>query len=83
MKFRYIDASEAPKPLKASTPSALETLRIIDELKPGVVVQIWPDDDQSLRGLKISFTRISRRQGIELTVWSEPGDEIVRVRRDT
>lgn len=82
MKFRYIDASEAPKPLKASTPSALETLHIIDELKPGVVVKIWPDENQSLRGLKTSFTRISRRQGVELRVWSEPGDDFVRVRRD-
>lgn len=82
MKFRYIDVSDAPKPLKASTPSALETLRIIDELKPGTVVRIWPDTSQSLRGLKTSFTRLSRRQGVELTVWSEPGDEFVRVRRD-
>ncbi len=82
MKFRYIDASEAPKPLKASTPSAMETLRIIDELKPGVVVKCWPDTDQSLRGLKTSFTRLSRKQGVALTVWSGAGEDFVRVRRE-
>ncbi len=78
MKVTFVDASQVPKKPKPMSPSARETLEIIESLKAGVTKNVWPVEGETVRGLKTSFTRISRTQGIELDLsTSEDGEYIV------
>jgi len=80
-RVEYIPEAEAPGIPKTLSASAMETLRIIHGLKPGTVAKVWPDENQTLRGLKTSFSRIAKGQGIKLEVWSLEGDDYIYVKK--
>jgi len=70
----YIAEKDAPAPPRALSKGAAETLRIIQGIKDGQVAKITPDGSQSIRGLKASFTRVARGQGIKIQTWTVEDD---------
>ncbi|MGC4192317.1 MAG: hypothetical protein QM589_14285 [Thermomicrobiales bacterium] len=66
----YIAEHDAPPPPRAISKGAAETLRIIHGIKDGQVAKVTPDGGQTLRGLKASFTRVARGQGIKIQTWT-------------
>lgn len=80
-RVEYISESEAPAVPKNLSASAQETLRIINGLKAGTVAKVWPDEGQTLRGLKTSFSRVAKGQNVKLNVWSLQDDDYIYVKR--
>jgi hypothetical protein len=80
-RVEYISEAEAPAIPKTLSASAQETLRIITGLKSGTVAKVWPDEGQTLRGLKTSFSRVAKGQNVKLNVWSLPDDDYIYVKR--
>jgi len=80
-KVEYISDKEAPLPPKTLSKAAQETLRILVGLKDGYVAKVTPEEGQTLRGLKTSFSRIARGQGIKIQVWSIDGEPHIYVKK--
>jgi hypothetical protein len=77
----YIAEKDAPAPPKTLSKSAQDTLRMLHGLKDGQVAKVTPDEGQTLRGLKTSFSRVAKGQGIKIQVWGISGDNHVYVKR--
>lgn len=81
MPYRIVDASEAPMPpKKVPVSKSVKYFReLIENLEPGKVAIVTPDESQSQRGIKISVGRIATGMGKKVTSWSLDGDENVYV----
>lgn len=73
MRVKMIDATEAPGAKPSVNRMRDQVTDIVRNLEAGKVAQITPDKDQSLRGLKSSFTRAGAREGVKLRVWDAEG----------
>jgi len=77
----YISEKEAPTPPRPLSKGAAETLRIIQGIKDGHVARVTPEESQTIRGLKASFTRVARGQGIKIQTWTVDDDPSLYVRK--
>ena len=73
MKVKMIDATEAPDAKPPLNKMRQEVAELVMSLEPGKVAVITPEKDQSLRGLKSSFTRAGNREGKKLKVYDHDG----------
>jgi hypothetical protein len=82
VKVEYIAEKDAPAPPKVLSKTAAESLRILQGLKDGHVAKVTPDaDGQTLRGLKASFSRVAKNNGLKIQsyeVADQPGILFVR-----
>jgi hypothetical protein len=84
VKVEYIAEKDAPAPPKALSKSAAETLRILQGIKEGQVAKVTPDEGQTTRGLKASFSRVAKGQGLKIQSYEvpdQPGVVFVRKSR--
>ncbi len=81
MRVEYIKESEAPKPPKPLSKAAAAALEVLTTLKNGQVAKVTPTDDQTIRGLKASFTRAAKGQKLKVQTWNVEGDPALYVRR--
>jgi hypothetical protein len=79
MDFQLIDESSAPKPPKAQSKKASDTVAMLKQLKPGKVLKVAPEEGQSLRGLRSGITRIGRNNEINLVTWQDNTHAYVRL----
>ncbi len=80
LKFTYIDAADAPGPFQELTP-AEETREIILGMAVGKSLHIWPNPDETVSGLKSSFSRVAKREGILLSIEESDSGRAIRVTR--
>lgn len=78
MNYELIDERDAPKPPKALSKSARAALEVIKSLKPGKVARVTPQDNQSVRGIKTSLSRVATNNEKKVEVWSI--DEVVYIK---
>lgn len=77
----YILEKDAPAPPRSQSKGAADALRIIQGIKDGQVAKVTPDGSQTMRGLKASFTRVARGQGIKIQSWTVEGDPTLYVKK--
>lgn len=77
----YISEKEAPAPPRALSKNATETLRMLQGIKDGQVAKVLPEGSQSIRGLKASFTRVARGQGMKVQAWTVMDDPHLYVKK--
>ncbi len=83
-KVEYISEKDAPAPPKALSKTAAESLKILQGLKDGHVARITPGSDgQTLRGLKASFSRVAKSQGLKVQSYEVPEEPGVMYIRKT
>lgn len=82
MRYKLIDAAEAPTAKPSINRMRDQVTEIVRTLETQKVAMVTPDKDQSLRGLKSSFTRAGTREGIRLRVWDSEGKVYVGLRDD-
>jgi len=71
-KVEYVKESEAPAVPRSMSKSAQETLKILLGLKEGQVAKVTPDEGQTLRGLKASFSRVATGQKMKVVSYESP-----------
>lgn len=79
MKFKMIDANEAPGLAKPVNKSRQIVTQMINELEPGKVAVITPEKDESIRGLKSTATRAGNREDRKVKAWDVDGRVYVRL----
>jgi len=80
-QVEYIAEKDAPAPPKPLSKSAAETLRIIQSIPEGKVAKVTPDEGQTLRGLKTSFSRVASSRNVKIQTWSLEGDNFIYVKK--
>lgn len=81
MQVEYIKESDAPKPPKPLSKSAARVLEVLTTIKADQVAKVTPGEDQTLRGLKTSFSRVASTRGLKVQTWSIDGDDALYVKR--
>ncbi len=81
MQVEYIKESDAPKPPKPMSKSAARVLEILTTIKTDQVAKVTLGEDQTLRGLKTSFSRVASTRGLKVQTWSIDGDDALYVKR--
>lgn len=81
MQVEYIKESDAPKPPKPLSKSAARVLEILTAIKADQVAKVTPGEDQTLRGLKTSFSRVASTRENEVQTWSVDDDSALYVKR--
>ncbi len=56
-------------------------LEVLTTIKADQVAKVTPGDDQTLRGLKTSFSRVASTRGFKVQTWSVDGDDALYVKR--
>lgn len=77
----YISEKDAPIPPKPLSKSAEQSLDILHGIKDGYVAKVTPDEGQSLRGLRASFTRVATTQKMKIQSWSVDGEDALYVKK--
>jgi hypothetical protein len=80
-QFETIKASEAPPPPKKLSKDASDILDAINGLKRNEVLRLQPDPDRSMRGLKMSVSRVASRHGLKIESWDDPTQDYLYVRK--
>ncbi|MGC4192976.1 MAG: hypothetical protein QM589_17660 [Thermomicrobiales bacterium] len=81
MKITIIDAADAPpRPVEPFTTDddTRETLR---EMRPGESIEVWPAPDETLRAIKASFTRVSRKEDMLIGIDRADAGRAIKVTR--
>ncbi len=81
MQVEYLKESDAPKPPKSLSKSAAQVLEVIQTIKDGQVAKVTPDEGQTLRGLKASFSRVANGRNLKIQTWSVEGDDSLYVKK--
>ena len=81
VKVEYISESDAPRPARAASKGAEQSLEILKGIKAGTVAKILPDGSKSVRGIKASLTRVAKSAGIKIQVYQVEGDPAIYVRK--
>lgn len=67
-----------PKPLSKSAAAAVDILKTI---KDGQVAKVTPDEGQTIRELKASFSRVATNQKLNIQTWNVEGDNALYVKK--
>ncbi len=81
MRVEYLKETDAPPASKPLSKSAAEALEILKTLKDGQVAKVTPGEGQTIRGLKVSFTRVATTQKLKVQTWNVEGDEALYVKK--
>ncbi len=79
MKYRIIDASDAPGASKPVNKLRQAVTELVLSLEDGKAAVITPDREESIRGLKSTITRAGNREGKKVRVWDVDGKVYVRL----
>lgn len=81
MQVEYLKESNAPKPPKPLSRNAARVLEILNTIKSDQVAKVTPGEEQTLRGLKASFSRVATRRGLKVQTWNIDGEHALYVKR--
>jgi hypothetical protein len=79
MKYRLIDAADAPSASKPVNKLRQAVTEMVLTLEEGKAAVITPEKDESVRGLKSTITRAGNREGRKVRVWDIDGKVYVRL----
>lgn len=81
MKVTYVDAADVPPPPAEQFTTDDDTRETLRDMKPGESVVVSPAPDESMRTVKSSFTRVSRKEKILLAVAEIDSGRAIKVTR--
>jgi TusA-related sulfurtransferase len=64
VKFTIIDEADAPPPPAEAFSPDDDTRETLREMKPGESIEVWPAPDETLAGIKRSFTRVAKKENM-------------------
>ena len=70
-RIETIKASDAPSPPQKASKAATEFMDAFNALKRDEVLRLIPDEGKSLRGIKTSVGRITKKQGVKVVSWDD------------
>lgn len=80
-KVEYIAEKDAPAPPKPLSKSSAQVLEILQGIKDGQVARVTPEENQSIRGLKSSFSRVATGQKLKIQTWNIEGEDVLYVKK--
>jgi hypothetical protein len=79
MKAELINEQDAPAKPKQMSKNAKASFAILQALKPGKVQKITPEKGETLRGVKLSLSRVASLNKLKVEVYDDGTNVFVKL----
>lgn len=81
MIVTILNKADAPPPPAEQFSPDDDTRETLREMKPGESVEVWPAPDETLAGIKRSFTRVAKKEKMMVGFDKADAGRAIRVMR--